>query len=78
MKIKKLSYFVLGFIIILNGIFFIDLASMALKNDLYTLNYLGYLNQFFATTINSSIKQTFFSFLFVFCGFVLIFKGVDY
>ena len=78
MKIKKLSYFVLGFIIIFNGILFIDLASMALKNDLYTLNYLGYLNQFFATTINSSIKQTFFSFLFVLCGFVLIVKGVDY
>ena len=78
MKIKKVSYFVLGFIIILNGIFFTDLASLALKKDLYPFNYLGYLNQFFATTINSSIKQTFFSFLFVFCGFVLIVKGVDY
>ena len=75
MKIKKVSYFVLGFIIIFNGIFFIDLASMALKNDLYMLGYLGFLNQFFSPHVKISMVQTAVSSLFFFSGFVLVYKG---
>jgi len=74
MKIKKLSYLFLGFIIIANGLFFIDLASLALKKDLYFITYLGYLNHFFSATISGSIIQTVLSFLFVCSGFVLVFK----
>ena len=48
MNYKKLLYFTLGFTIIFNGLFFIDLASLALKDDLYILGYLGYLNNFYA------------------------------
>ena len=55
MNYKKLLYFTLGFTIIFNGLFFIDLASLALKDDLYILGYLGYLNNLFATTIKGSI-----------------------
>ena len=77
MNYKKLLYFTLGFTIIFNGLFFIDLASLALKDDLYILGYLGYLNILFATTIKGSIIETILSFLFIFFGFVLIYKGVS-
>ena len=77
MNYKKLLYFTLGFTIIFNGLFFIDLASLALKDDLYILGYLGYLNNLFATPIKGSIIETILSFLFIFFGFVLIYKGVS-
>ena len=76
MNYKKLLYFTLGFTVIFNGLFFIDLASLALKDDLYILGYLGYLNNLFATTVTGSIVETVLSFLFIFSGFVLIYKGV--
>ena len=76
MNYKKLLYFTLGFAIIFNGLFLVDIASLPLKDDLYLLGYLGYLNQFFSLDAKISIMQTAFSSLFFFSGFVLIYKGV--
>ncbi len=75
-KLKNIAYMFTGSLILLNSIVAIDMSTMIFKNDLYTIDYLGFMNQFFSTDIKISIVQTAVSFLCFFLGYVLMFKGL--
>lgn len=72
----------LGLLIMLTGMFmfasgwlFLDLASMPLKDDLYSIDVLGFLNTFFSTDEKTATVQTVLSAFFIIIGYVSCVAG---
>jgi len=73
---------VLGVIIFLSGMFmfasgwvFLDLASLPLKNDLYSLDVLGFFNNMFSLEPSVASMQSVLSVLFILMGCMICFGG---
>lgn len=72
----------LGLLIMLAGMFmfasgwlFLDLASMPLKDDLYSIDVLGFFNGFFSADENTATVQTVLSAFFIIIGYVSCIAG---
>ena len=72
MKALGLFIFLLGMFVFTSGWVLLDLASMPLKNDLYSLDVLGFFNNMFS--INPTIAS-FQSFMFIIMGCFMAFSG---
>ena len=75
MKILGLMVFLAGMVMVASGLVFIDLASMVLKGDLYTLSVLGFFNNMFSLNPSTATVQTVLSGLFILMGWVICFGG---
>lgn len=58
-----------------SGLVFLDLASMVLKGDLYTLSVLGFFNNMFSLNPPTATVQTVLSGLFILMGCFICFSG---
>jgi len=78
MKFKILGFilFIAGLFLFATGLIFLDLASLSLKNDLYTLTVLGTFNNFFSLNPPLVIFQTVLSFAFIIIACLMVFASV--
>jgi len=78
MKFKILGFilFIAGLFLFATGLIFLDLASLSLKNDLYTLTVLGTFNNFFSLNPPFVIVQTVLSFAFIIIACLMVFASV--
>jgi hypothetical protein len=58
-----------------SGWVFLDLASLPLKKDLYSIDVLGFFNNMFSTDIRVAGFQSFMSFMFILMGCLICFAG---
>ena len=75
MKLLGLMVFLAGMVMVASGLVFIDLASMVLKGDLYTLSVLGFFNNMFSLNPSTATVQTVLSGLFILMGCFICFGG---
>ena len=75
MKLLGLMVFLAGMVMVASGLVFIDLASMVLKGDLYTLSVLGFFNNMFSLNPSTATVQTVLSGLFILMGCFICFSG---
>jgi len=80
MEIKKKIFgsilFVIGLFSFALGLVFLDLASLSIKNDLYTLTVLGKFNNFFSLKPPFVNLQTALSTVFIHLSALIAFIGV--
>ena len=67
--------FLAGMVMFASGLVFLDLASLSLKNDLYSLDVLGFFNNMFSLNPSLATMQTVLSGLFVLMGCFICFSG---
>ncbi len=75
-KIFGSILFVAGLFLFALGLIFLDLASLAIKNDLYTLTVLGKFNNFFSLKPSVAMFQTALSTIFIHLSALITFIGV--
>jgi hypothetical protein len=75
MKALGLFIFLLGMFVFTSGWVLLDLASMPLKNDLYSLDVLGFFNNMFSINPTIASFQSFMSLMFIIMGCFMAFSG---
>ena len=75
-KIFGSILFITGLTSFVLGLVFLDLASLSLKDDIYTLTVLATFNNFFSLKPPFVIFQTVLSSIFIIASCLIIFKGV--
>ncbi len=75
MKLLGIVCFLAGMLMFTSGLVFLDLASMVLKGDLYTLSVLGFFNNLFSLKPSVATVQTVLSGLFILMGCFICFSG---
>lgn len=75
MKALGLFIFLLGMFMFASGWVLLDLASMPLKDDLYSLDVLGYFNNMFSLDPTVASFQSFMSLIFIIMGFFICYSG---
>jgi hypothetical protein len=75
MKALGVFIFLLGMFMFASGWVFLDLASLPLKNDLYSLDVLGFFNNMFSTNPSVAGFQSFMSLMFILMGCLICFAG---
>ena len=75
MKALGVFIFLLGMFMFASGWVFLDLASLPLKNDLYSIDVLGFFNNMFSTDMRVAGFQSFMSFMFILMGCLICFAG---
>ena len=68
MRIIGVMVFLAGMVMFASGLVFLDLASLPLKNDLYSIDVLGFFNNMFSLNPSLATMQTVLSGLFVLMG----------
>ena len=75
MKVLGLFIFLLGMFVFTSGWVLLDLASLPLKNDLYSLDVLGFFNNMFSLDPTVASFQSFMSLLFIIMGCLICYSG---
>ena len=75
MKILGVIIFLAGMFVFSTGFVFLDLASLPLKNDLYSLDVLGFFNNMFSLDPRTASFQSILSALFILMGCFICFAG---
>ena len=75
-KIFGSILFVIGLFLFALGLIFLDLASLSIKDDLYTLTVLGKFNNFFSLKPPFVNLQTALSTVFIHLSALIVFVGV--
>jgi len=75
MKALGLFIFLLGMFVFTSGWVLLDLASMPLKNDLYSIDILGFFNNMFSSDPTVASFQSFMSLLFIVMGCFICYSG---
>ena len=75
MRIIGVMVFLAGMVMFASGLVFLDLASLPLKNDLYSIDVLGFFNNMFSTDMRVAGFQSFMSFMFILMGCLICFAG---
>ena len=75
MKTLGVFIFLLGMFMFASGWVFLDLASLPLKNDLYSIDVLGFFNNMFSADMRVAGFQSFMSFMFILMGCLICFAG---
>ena len=75
MKALGLFIFLLGMFVFTSGWVLLDLSSMPLKNDLYSLDVLGFFNNMFSLDPTVASFQSFMSLLFIIMGCLICYSG---
>jgi hypothetical protein len=75
MKALGVFIFLLGMFMFASGWVLLDLASLPLKDDLYSIDILGFLNNLFSTDPKIASVQSFMSFVFIIMGCLMAFSG---
>ena len=75
MKALGLFIFLLGKFVFTSGWVLLDLASMPLKNDLYSLDVLGFFNNMFSLDPSVASFQSVMSLLFIIMGCFICYSG---
>ena len=75
MKALGLFIFLLGMFVFTSGWVLLDLASMPLKNDLYSLDVLGFFNNMFSLDPTVASFLSFMSLLFIIMGCLICYSG---
>jgi len=75
MRILGVIIFLTGMFMFASGLVFLDLASLVLKADLYTIDILARLNNLFSLDPSLATMQTVLSGLFVLMGCFICFSG---
>ena len=70
-----LFIFLLGMCMFTSGWVLLDLASMPLKNDLYSLDVLGFFNNMFSADPSVASFQSVISLLFIIMGCFICYSG---
>jgi flagellar biosynthesis protein FlhB len=74
MRIIGVMVFLAGMVMFASGLVFLDLASLPLKNDLYSIDVLGFFNNMFSLNPSLATMQTVLSGLFVLMGCFICFS----
>jgi len=75
MKALGLFIFLLGMFVFTSGWVLLDLASMQLKDDLYSIDILGFFNNMFSADPTVASFQSFMSLLFIIMGCLICYSG---
>jgi len=75
MKALGLFIFLAGMFVFSSGLVFLDLASLPLKEDLYSLDVLGFFNNMFSLDPSVASFQSILSALFILMGCFICFAG---
>ena len=75
MKVLGLFIFLLGMFVFASGWVLLDLASLPLKNDLYSLDVLGFFNNLFSINPTIASFQSFMCVLFIIMGCLMCYSG---
>jgi len=75
MKALGLFIFLLGMFVFTSGWVLLDLASMPLKDDLYSIDILGFFNNMFSADPTVASFQSFMSLLFIIMGCLICYSG---
>jgi len=75
MKVLGVFIFLLGMFVFTSGWALLDLASMPLKNDLYSLDILGFFNNMFSLDPTVASFQSFMSLMFIIMGCFICYSG---
>ena len=75
MKALGLFIFLLGMFVFTSGWVLLDLASLTLKNDLYSLDVLGFFNNLFSINPTIASFQSFMCVLFIIMGCLMCYSG---
>ena len=75
MKVLGLFIFLLGMFVFTSGWVLLDLASLPLKNDLYSLDVLGFFNNLFSINPTIASFQSFMCVLFIIMGCLMCYSG---
>jgi len=75
MKALGLFIFLLGMFVFTSGWVLLDLASLPLKNDLYSLDVLGFFNNLFSINPTIASFQSFMCVLFIIMGCLMCYSG---
>ncbi len=75
MRIIGVMVFLAGMVMFASGLVFLDLASLPLKNDLYSIDVLGFFNNMFSLNPSLATMQTVLSGLFILMGCFICFGG---
>jgi len=75
MKALGVFIFLLGMFMFASGWVFLDLASLPLKKDLYSIDVLGFFNNMFSTNPSVAGFQSFMSLMFILMGCLICFAG---
>ena len=75
MKVLGLFIFLLGMFVFASGWVLLDLASLPLKNDLYSLDVLGFFNNMFSLDPSVASFQSVMSLLFIIMGCFICYSG---
>ena len=75
MKALGLFIFLLGMFVFTSGWVLLDLASLPLKNDLYSIDILGFFNNLFSINPTIASFQSFMCVLFIIMGCLMCYSG---
>ena len=75
MKVLGLFIFLIGMFVFASGWVLLDLASLPLKNDLYSLDVLGFFNNMFSLDPSVASFQSVMSLLFIVMGCFICYSG---
>ena len=75
MKALGVFIFLLGMFVFASGLMLLDLASMPLKNDLYSIDILGFFNNLFSNKPSIASFQSFMCVLFIFVRVAFLLKS---
>ena len=75
MKALGVFIFLLGMFVFASVWMLLDLASMPLKDDLYSIDILGFFNNLFSSDPTVASLQSFMSVMFIIMGCLMAFSG---
>ena len=75
MKILGVMKFLTGMFTFATGWIFLDLASLPLKKDLYTIDFLGFFNTLFSLDPSLASFQSIMAVLFILMGCFICYAG---
>jgi hypothetical protein len=75
MKALGVFIFLLGMFVFASGWMLLDLASMPLKNDLYSIDILGFFNLLFSVNPSVASFQSIMCLLFIVMGCFICYSG---
>ena len=75
MKILGVMTFLTGMFTFATGWIFLDLASLPLKKDLYTIDLLGFFNHLFSLDPRTASFQSILSAIFILMGCAICYAG---
>ncbi len=75
MRLLGVVVLLMGMIMFASGLIFLDLSSMVLKDDLYTLSVLGFFNNLFSMHKPTAMFQSTLSLIFILMGCFITFGG---